>query len=41
MFGFRTNGVSLVDIGEVEALGRFISEKLLEVRENKVFPTST
>lgn len=41
MFGIRTSGVSLEDIGNPTALRRFQSDGLLEIRENRVFPTST
>ena len=41
MFGMRTGGVSLDDIGNREMLDLFVEDGLLERDKNKVFPTST
>ncbi|MDD5377124.1 MAG: radical SAM family heme chaperone HemW [Candidatus Gracilibacteria bacterium] len=41
MFGFRTSGVSLDELQNRSMVEKFREEGLLEVRENKVFPTST
>ncbi|MDD2916381.1 MAG: radical SAM family heme chaperone HemW [Candidatus Gracilibacteria bacterium] len=41
MFGLRTNGVCLNDLNNPCMIDRFITEGLLEIREDKVFPTST
>jgi hypothetical protein len=41
MFGFRSSGVSLDELQNRSMVEKFREEGLLEVRENKVFPTST
>lgn len=41
MFGFRTSGVLLDELGNTDMIEKFEKEGLLEIRENKVFLTST
>lgn len=41
MFGLRTSGIALDDLRDTQAIEKFLTEGLLEVRENRVFPTST
>lgn len=41
MFGFRTSGVLLDELDNRDKLEKFEKEGLLEIRENKVFLTST
>lgn len=41
MFGLRTSGVSLEDLESPAMLRKFQADGLIEIRKNKVFPTST
>jgi len=41
MFGFRTSGVALNELDNMNTVEKFQREGLLEIRENKVFLTST
>lgn len=41
MFGMRTSGVLISEIQKADILQKFVSDGLLEIREDRFFPTST
>ncbi len=41
MFGMRTSGVLLSEFSDVQKVEKLKTDELIEIRGNRVFPTST